>query len=73
VAFAILANRGHKWKWAVAAALALAATGLASIARPDDPFLHKAMLVTGLVWLASGGITLLLYIRGTKAPEAEGE
>jgi hypothetical protein len=71
-AVAILANGSHKWKWALAAGLALAVTGSASI-RPGSAFLHQANLIVGLVWLASGGITLLLYIRRTKAPEAEGE
>ena len=72
-AIAILASRGHRWKWALAVGLALAVTGLASTTRPGSPFLHPAILITGLVWLASGGITLLLYIRSTKAPGAEAE
>ena len=70
--FAVIARHGHPWKLAVAAGLALGLTAF-DISGPHAPFVHWANLIVGLVWLASGGITLLLYIRRTRAPEPEAQ
>jgi hypothetical protein len=69
--FAIIACRGETWKWVLAAGLALYLTNIALVSR--GPLLHKAVLATGLVWLLSGAVTLLLYIRRTHPPAQEAE
>jgi len=68
--------KSHRWKIAIAALLAaglLALADLAPASASNDKFMLPAMLLTSFAWLLSGAITLLLYIRCTKAPEAEGE
>jgi len=73
VLFAIFANRGEVWKWVLAAGFAIGLTDLAITLPSSQPLLHQAILVTGLVWLLSGAVTLLLYIRRTHTPQPEGE
>jgi hypothetical protein len=73
VFFAIFASRGEVWKWVLAAGFAIGLTDLAITLPSSQPLLHQAILVTGLVWLLSGALTLYLYIRRTHASEADGE
>jgi hypothetical protein len=59
----------HPWKWAMVLFMAMGLLaidlivpgGFIDLSRSDTGFI-------GLVWLASGGITLLWYIRRTKRP-----
>ena len=73
VGFAFM-SRDHPWKWFMALFMAL---GLAAIAfavpgsLPDQ--LRPIALFLGLTWLASGGITLYLYIRRTHPAATEPE
>jgi hypothetical protein len=73
VVSALTAFKDHPWKAAVAFALILGLAGFAVTAGPNAQFIHPALLITGLVWLASGAITLLLYIRRTHPPEPEAQ
>jgi hypothetical protein len=64
-------SREHPWKRLVA--LFLAASLIAyAFAWPEGPA-RPVMIFTGIVWLASGGITLYLYIRRTQPPAPESE
>jgi uncharacterized membrane protein len=67
-------SREHPWKWLVAAAMAL---GLFTMALIVPSNLMESwwfpMLFIGLVWLASGGTTLFLYMRHTQPPAPEAE
>jgi hypothetical protein len=67
-------SRDHPWKWFVALFMAfgLAAIALTVPGSMDAQFRHIALFL-GLTWLASGGITLYLYIRRTHPPAAEPE
>ena len=67
-------SRDHPWKWFVALfmALGLAAIALTVPGSMDDQFRPTALFL-GLTWLASGGITLYLYIRRTHPPAVEPE
>jgi hypothetical protein len=73
--FAFRWSQEHPWKRFVA--LFFAASLLVyAIARPgvsNAEFFQPVMIFTGIVWLASGGITLYLYIRRTQPPAAESE
>jgi hypothetical protein len=68
-------SKEHPWKFFVALFMA---AGLAAyaIARPDGSnaeFFRPVMVFTGMVWMASGGATLYLYIRRTAPPAAGSE
>ena len=68
-------SKEHPWKRFVALFLA-ACLAVYAIARPgvsNAEFFQPVMIFTGIVWLASGGITLYLYIRRTQPPAAESE
>ena len=68
-------SKEHPWKRFVALFLADSLVVYA-IARPgvsNAEFFQPVMIFTGIVWLASGGITLYLYIRRTEPPAPEGE
>ena len=62
----VLVWRDHPWKWFVALFMAL---GLAALHDQS----RSTMLFLGLTWLASGGITLYLYIRRTQPPAQAAE
>jgi hypothetical protein len=67
-------GKEHWWKWLLAVFMAL---GFLAIARtvPSDfiELSRPVMLFVGLVWLASGGLTLYFYIRHTQPPAPEAE
>ena len=67
-------SREHPWKWFVALFIAL---GLAAstFAVPGSLLVQfrPIPLFLGLIWLASGGITLYLYMRRTQPPTQESE
>jgi len=67
-------GKEHWWKWLLAVFMAL---GFLAIARtvPGDliELSRPVMLFVGLVWLASGGLTLYFYIRHTQPPAPEAE
>jgi hypothetical protein len=73
VVFAFM-SRDHPWKWFVALFMAL---GLAAIAFTIPGSLPEQFrpiaLFLGLTWLASGGITLYLYMRRTQPPAQDAE
>ena len=70
-------EKSHPWKWLLVAVMALGPLALAwiargEIARGEVPALQLPnFLLVGLTWLASGAITLCLYIRHTQAPAPE--
>jgi hypothetical protein len=67
-------GRDHPWKWLV---LLLLALGLLAIGLPVSGDYFKVgwqvALFVGLVWLGSGGATLLSYLRHTQPPTPEAE
>jgi amino acid transporter len=67
-------SREHPWKWLVVIFMAL---GLFAMTLIVPSILMESwwfpMLFFGLVWLASGGATLYLYIRHTQPPDPEAE
>ena len=68
-------SKEHPWKRFVVLLLAASLAGYA-IAIPggfNTEFFQPVMVFTGIVWLASGGITLYLYIRRTQPPAPESE
>jgi hypothetical protein len=62
----------NPWRWFF---VALAGAGLLAMALllPGGftEFMQRAMLFVGLVWLTSGGVTLIWYIRHTGRPAGE--
>jgi hypothetical protein len=78
VVYAVLVQRlstEHPWKRFVTLfmAVSLAAYAIAEPGGSNAEFFRPVMVFTGMVWLASGGATLYLYIRRTGAPAAESE
>jgi hypothetical protein len=67
-------SREHPWKWLVVIFMAL---GLFVMTLIVPSILMESwwfpMLFFGLVWLASGGLTLYFYIRHTQPPAPEAE
>jgi hypothetical protein len=62
-------SKGHSWKWFVALFMAVGLAVVSVTARGDVLELFPPVaLFVGLTWLASGGITLYLYIRRTHPP-----
>jgi uncharacterized membrane protein YeiH len=68
-------SKEHRWKLLVALFMAasLAAYAIAMPEGSNSDFFRPVMVFTGMVWLASGGATLYLYIRRTAPPAAESE
>jgi hypothetical protein len=65
-------GREHRWKWLVLLLMALGLIVIGLIGRGG--FLQRAQPVTvfvGMVWIVSGLITLLMYLRHTHSPVAE--
>jgi hypothetical protein len=66
-------SRDHPWKWLVALFMAFGLAGIA-FATPGSALDRlRPSLFLGLTWLASGGITLYLYIRRSHPPAVEPE
>ncbi len=64
----------HWWKWLLVVFMALGFLAIALIIPGDFIALSRpAMLFVGLVWFASGGLTLYFYIRHTQPPAPEAE
>ena len=73
-AFWVLAtSREHRWKWLIVILMALGSLAFSFAGWNRDRFDLVAMLFFSLTWLASGGITLYLYIRRTRPPTVEPE
>lgn len=66
-------SREHPWKWFVALFMALGLVAIAFAAPGSVLDRVRPSLFLGLTWLASGGITLYLYIRRTHPPAVEPE
>jgi hypothetical protein len=67
-------GKGHWWKWLLVVFMALGFLTIALVVPGDFIELARpAMLFVGLVWLASGGLTLHFYIRHTQPPALEAE
>jgi drug/metabolite transporter (DMT)-like permease len=67
-------ERDHPWKWLVLLLMVLGLLVVALIAPADLVGLWAVMLLlVGLAWLGSGGVTLYLYIRHTRPPAPEAE
>jgi hypothetical protein len=62
-------DRNHPWKWLVLLFMALELFAIAVVAPGDFAALGRTMLLaTGLTWIASGGVTLYLFVRHTQRP-----
>ena len=72
--FVFRLSREHRWKWLLALFMAVGSNVIALLT-PGDWLAAwwPVMLFVALIWLASSGATLYLYIRRTQpaAPEAE--
>lgn len=66
-------SREHRWKFLMVILMALGSLTLSYAGWSRDRFDLVAILFFGFTWLASGGITLYLYIRRTHAPAVEPE
>jgi hypothetical protein len=71
--FALTLSAEHRWKRYLILALAGALViTFFLVPGPAEVLARPAMIVTAAVWIASGVITLLVYIRKTH-PRGEGE
>lgn len=67
-------ERNHSWKWLVLLFMAAGLVTIAFIAHGEIVRSRWLMLLfVSLTWLASGGVTLYLYIRHTQPPVQESE
>lgn len=62
-------DRSYPWKWLVLLFMALELFAIAIVAPGDFAAMGQLMLlVTGLTWITSGGVTLYLFVRHTQRP-----
>jgi hypothetical protein len=67
-------ERHHHWKWLILLFMVLGLVAIALIAPADLLGLWRPMLLfVGLGWIASGIVTLYLYVRHTPPPAPEAE
>jgi hypothetical protein len=67
-------SKGHPWKWFLALFMTLGLVAISnSVPGGVLDLFRPTMLLVGLTWVASGGITLYLYIRRTHPPAVEPE
>jgi hypothetical protein len=67
-------SREHTWKWRIAVFMAIGLSAI-SLKVPGGmaEWFRPASLFLGLTWLASGTITLILYVRRTRPPAVEAD
>jgi hypothetical protein len=67
-------GKGLSWKWMVVVAMAFGLFVIALITPGNvDQLFQPAALLVGLIWLASGAATLVLYLHGTQQPDSRAE
>jgi drug/metabolite transporter (DMT)-like permease len=67
-------GKGQPWKWMAVAAMAFGLVLIALITPGSvDQLFQPAAVLVGIVWLASGAATLVLYLHGTQQSDSKPE